>query len=105
MSSNIEFDIVDQAYRFFGDRFPVVNDDNILETGPAFTYIESFAHYVEARVEDVFEVDVDMLNEYLRTHLPEDVLWYKEVAPVMCDLILYWRNEYLKLKYPESYKR
>ena len=105
MSSNIEFDIVDQAYRFFGDRFPVVNDENILETGPAFAYIESFADYVNKRVEDIFEVDVDMLNEYLKTHVPEDVLWYREVAPVMCDLILFWRNEYLKLKYPENYKR
>ena len=101
--SKIEFDILDQAYRFFRLKYPEINDDNYPEAYSAFTWIESFACYVSRKVEEVFEADIDMLNDYLKTHVPEDVIWYKEIAPTLADLIFYWHDEYLKLKYPEQH--
>ena len=101
--SRIEFDIIDQAYRFFRETFPEIDDDNYLEAYPAFTWIESFASYVSRKVDEVLEADIDMLNDYLKTHVPEDILWYKEVGPVLTDLIIYWHSEYLRLKYPDQY--
>ena len=105
MKQEIEFDIEDQAYRFFDKCYPEVDNDNITDAGPAFAAIESFSDYVNKRVDNVLEVDVDMLNKYLKTHVPEDVLWYKEVGPILANLIIYWRSEYFKLKYPQNYKR
>ena len=52
-------------------------------------------------MDEVLEADIDMLNDYLKTHVPEDVIWYKETAPALADLIFYWHDEYLKLKYPD----
>lgn len=101
--SKNEFDILDQAYRFFRLKYPEINDDNYPEAYSAFTWIESFACYVSRKVEEVFEADIDMLNDYLKTHVPEDVIWYKEIAPALADLIFYWHDEYLKLKYPEQH--
>lgn len=100
----VEFDIVDHAYRFFHDTFTEVNEDNLVEVGPIFAAVESFANFVNRRVDEVIDADIDLLNEYIKTHVPEDILWYKEVAPVLADLIIYWHDLYYKLKYPEQYK-
>ena len=100
----VEFDIVDHAYRFFHDTFNEVNEDNLVEVGPIFAAVESFANFVNRRVDEVIDADIDLLNEYIKTHVPEDILWYKEVAPVLADLIIYWHDLYYKLKYPEQYK-
>ena len=97
--AKIEFDIVDQAYRFFHERFPEVNDDNIYDCGPAYAAIESFANFIDRRVNEVIDADIDLLNEYLQSHVPEDILWYKDVCPILVDLILYWHSKYLNLKY------
>ena len=93
---NHGFDVLDVSYRFFDSEFPSskLNDDNFMDYANAFSAIQSFAEFIIAEDVDLPEMSVEIINKYLKTHVPTSLVWYKDTAPLLVRLIQHLRVSY-----------
>ena len=60
----------------------------------AFSAIQSFAEFIVAEDIDLPVMGVDLINKYLKNHVPTSLAWYKNIAPLLVRLIQHLRVLY-----------
>ena len=93
---NHSFDVLDVSYRFFDNEYPSseLNNGNFMDYANAFSAIQSFAEFIIAEDVDLPEMSVEIINKYLKNHVPTNLTWYKDIAPLLVRLIQHLRVSY-----------